>query len=121
MSRPTPAYARSGSATLDPAMRSAKGMFDRIGHRVASDGAEMVCLWKLQSGGTRVDVRQYDRSLAGADHVRKCLRAEQVQLWEHGDAVSIGHPPDSGYRCEWRQTLRPGHMKKRAGGDSGEA
>ena len=44
----------------------------------------------------------------------KCLRAEQIQLCEHGDVVCISYPPDSGYRCEWRQTLRQGHMQKRA-------
>jgi hypothetical protein len=30
-------------------------------------------VWKSLAGGARVDVRQYDRSLAGADYVCKCL------------------------------------------------
>ena len=30
-------------------------------------------LWKIQTGGARVEVRQYDRSLAGAEYVCKCL------------------------------------------------
>ena len=58
-------------------------------------------LWKHQTGGARVDVRQYDRSLAGADTLQmpwgKCVRAEQIQLCEHGDAVCICYPVDSGY------------------------
>jgi hypothetical protein len=33
----------------------------------------------------------------------KCERAEKIQLCEHGDAVCIVYPPDSG-----------GHMQKRA-------
>jgi len=37
-------------------------------------------LWKIQTGGARVDVRQYDRSLAGADYVAKCLGANAYEL-----------------------------------------
>ena len=36
-----------------------------------------------------------------------------------GSKGGLAYPFDSGYRCEWRQTLRPGHMLKRAGGKSG--
>jgi hypothetical protein len=32
-------------------------------------------LWKIQTGGARVDVRQYDRSLAGAEYMVKCFGA----------------------------------------------
>jgi hypothetical protein len=37
-------------------------------------------LWKIQTGGARVDVRQYDRSLSGADYVCKCLGANSYEL-----------------------------------------
>ena len=37
-------------------------------------------LWKIQTGGARVDVRQYDRSLAGAEYVVKCLGANTYEL-----------------------------------------
>lgn len=38
-------------------------------------------LWKLQTGGARVDVRPYDRTQSGADYVCKCLGgANQYEL-----------------------------------------
>jgi hypothetical protein len=46
-------------------------------------------LWKIQSGGARVDVRQYDRSLAGADYVAKCLGANAYELNKYSFANSV--------------------------------
>ena len=37
-------------------------------------------LWKVSTGGARVDVRQYDRTLVGADYVAKCLVANAYEL-----------------------------------------
>jgi hypothetical protein len=46
-------------------------------------------LWKIQSGGARVDVRQYDRALAGADYVCKCLGANQYELGKYSFANTV--------------------------------
>lgn len=46
-------------------------------------------LWKIQSGGARVDVRQYDRSLAGADYVCKCLGANAYELSKYSFANTV--------------------------------
>jgi len=46
-------------------------------------------LWKIQSGGARVDVRQYDRSLAGADYVVKCLGANAYELGKYSFANTV--------------------------------
>jgi hypothetical protein len=46
-------------------------------------------LWKIQSGGARVDVRQYDRSLAGADYVCKCLGANAYELNKYSFANTV--------------------------------
>src|SRR5258708_21698076 len=46
-------------------------------------------LWKIQSGGARVDVRQYDRALAGAEHVCKCLGAIQYELNKYSFANKV--------------------------------
>lgn len=48
-------------------------------------------LWKCQTGGARVDVRQYDRSLAGADYVCKCLGANAYELnkFNFANAVTL--------------------------------
>jgi hypothetical protein len=46
-------------------------------------------LWKLQTGGARVDVRQYDRSLAGADYVCKCLGANAYELNKYSFANTV--------------------------------
>lgn len=48
-------------------------------------------LWKTQTGGARVDVRQYDRSLAGADYVVKCLGANPYELnkFSFADTVTL--------------------------------
>jgi hypothetical protein len=46
-------------------------------------------LWKIQTGGARVDVRQYDRSLAGADYVCKCLGANAYELNKYSFANTV--------------------------------
>ena len=46
-------------------------------------------LWKIQTGGARVDVRQYDRSLAGADYVAKCLGANAYELNKYSFANTV--------------------------------
>ena len=46
-------------------------------------------LWKIQSGGSRVDVRQYDRSLSGADYVCKCLGANAYELNKYSFANTV--------------------------------
>jgi hypothetical protein len=46
-------------------------------------------LWKTQSGGARVDVRQYDRSLAGADYVCKCLGTNAYELNKYSFANMV--------------------------------
>jgi hypothetical protein len=46
-------------------------------------------LWKIQSNGARVDVRQYDRSLAGADYVCKCLGANAYELNKYSFANMV--------------------------------
>jgi hypothetical protein len=44
----------------------------------------------------------------------KCVRAKQIQLCEHSDDLCVHFPPDSGDEPHLRETLRPGHMQKRA-------
>jgi hypothetical protein len=48
-------------------------------------------LWKISTGGARVDVRQYDRSLAGADYICKCLGANAYELnkFNFADTVTL--------------------------------
>ena len=46
-------------------------------------------LWKIQSHGARVDVRQYDRSLAGAEYVAKCLGANAYELNKYSFANTV--------------------------------
>jgi hypothetical protein len=46
-------------------------------------------LWKHQTGGARVDVRQYDRALAGADYVCKCLGANAYELNKYSFANTV--------------------------------
>jgi len=46
-------------------------------------------LWKIQTGGARVEVRQYDRSLAGADYICKCLGANAYELNKYSFANSV--------------------------------
>jgi hypothetical protein len=50
---------------------------------------QMEHLWKIQSGGARVDVRQYDRALAGADYVAKCLGANAYELNKYSFANTV--------------------------------
>lgn len=46
-------------------------------------------LWKISTRGARVDVRQYDRTLAGAEYVCKCLGANQYELDKYSFANSV--------------------------------
>ncbi len=46
-------------------------------------------LWKVSTGGARVEVRQYDRALAGAEYVCKCLGANQYELNKYSFANSV--------------------------------
>ena len=46
-------------------------------------------LWKIRSRRARVDVRQYDRSLAGADYVCKCLGANAYELGKYSFANTV--------------------------------
>jgi hypothetical protein len=46
-------------------------------------------LWKIQSGGARVEVRQYDRTLAGAEYVSKCLGANAYEMNKFNFADSV--------------------------------
>jgi hypothetical protein len=46
-------------------------------------------LWKIQTGGARVDVRQYDRSQAGAEYVAKCLGANAYELNKYSFANTV--------------------------------
>ena len=46
-------------------------------------------LWKVQTGGARIDVRQYDRSLAGADYVAKCLGGNAYELGKYSLANTV--------------------------------
>jgi hypothetical protein len=46
-------------------------------------------LWKVISGGARVDVRQYDRSLAGAEYLAQCLGANAYELNKYSFADSV--------------------------------
>ncbi len=50
---------------------------------------QMEHLWKISTGGARVEVRQYDRSLAGAGYVCKCLGANQYELNKYSFANSV--------------------------------
>ena len=50
---------------------------------------QMEHLWKIQSGGARVDVRQYDRALAGAEYVAKCLGANAYELGKYSFANTV--------------------------------
>jgi hypothetical protein len=46
-------------------------------------------LWKIQCNGARVDVRQYDRSQAGAEYVAKCLGANAYELGKYSFANTV--------------------------------
>ena len=80
-------------------------------------------LWKRQSGGARVDVRQYDRSLAGADYVAKCLGANAYELGKYSFANTVTLS-SSIYRLiaamdrVYERRGGDGHMKKQDGGRS---
>jgi hypothetical protein len=80
-------------------------------------------LWKIQCHGARVDVRQYDRSQAGAEYVVKCLGANAYELGKYSFANTvtlsssvirlIASIDESGERRGGA-----GHMKKRDGARS---
>ena len=77
-------------------------------------------LWKRQSGGARVDVRQYDRSLAGADYVCKCLGANAYELSKYSFANSVTLSASvirliAGIDASGERRGGDGHMKKRGG------
>ncbi|HEX3627184.1 MAG TPA: hypothetical protein VH280_17390 [Verrucomicrobiae bacterium] len=80
-------------------------------------------LWKIQTGGARVDVRQYDRSQAGAEYVAKCLGANAYELNKYSFANTVTL---SRSVCRLIAVMdafserrgRPGHMKKRDGARS---
>jgi hypothetical protein len=80
-------------------------------------------LWKIQAGGARVEVRRYDRSLAGADYVVKCLggNAYELNKFSFADSVTLS---SSIFRLiaamdrVYERRRGPGHMKKRAGDES---
>lgn len=83
-------------------------------------------LWKIQTGGARVDVRQYDRSLAGAAYVVKCLGANGYELnkFSFADSVTLS---SSIFRLiaamdrVYERRRGPGHMKKRVDDESASA
>jgi hypothetical protein len=81
-------------------------------------------LWKIQSGGARVDVRQYDRSQAGAEYIVKCClgaNAYELSKYSFADTVTLSSSvirliasiDESGERH-----CGSGHMKKRDGARS---
>jgi hypothetical protein len=77
-------------------------------------------LWKRQSGGARVDVRQYDRSLAGADYVCKCLGANAYELSKYSFANSVTLSASvirliAGIDASGERRGGDGHMKKQDG------
>jgi hypothetical protein len=49
----------------------------------------LIGLWKVISGNARVDVRQYDRSQAGAEYVAKCLGANAYELDKYSFANTV--------------------------------
>jgi hypothetical protein len=83
-------------------------------------------LWKIQTGGARVDVRQYDRSLAGAAYVVKCLGANTYELNKFSFANSVTLS-SSIFRLiaamdrVYERRRGPGHMKKRIGHEPSSA
>src|ERR1039457_1550938 len=77
-------------------------------------------LWKIQSHGERVDVRQYDRSLAGADYVCKCLGANAYELNKYSFANSVTLSASvirliAGIDASGERRGGDGHMRKRGG------
>ena len=43
----------------------------------------------VRQGGARIDVRQYDRSQAGADYICKCLGANAYELGKYNLALDV--------------------------------
>jgi hypothetical protein len=80
-------------------------------------------LWKIQTGGARVDVRQYDRSQAGADYVAKCLGANAYELNKYSFANTVTLSASvirliAGIDASGERRCGLGHMKKRAGSET---
>jgi hypothetical protein len=80
-------------------------------------------LWKLQTGGARVAVRQYDRSLAGAEYVTKCLGANAYELRKYSFANTVTLSASvvrliAGIDASGERRGGGGHMKKQVGGRS---
>jgi len=76
------------------------------------------------SGGARVDVRQYDRSLAGADYVCKCLGANAYELSKYSFANSVTLSASvirliAGIDASGERRGGDGHMEKRGGARDG--
>lgn len=80
-------------------------------------------LWKLQTGGARVDVRQYDRSQAGAEYVAKCLGANAYELNKYSFANTVTLSSSvvrliAGIDESGERRCGSGHVKKRGGARS---
>src|ERR1039457_2113927 len=80
-------------------------------------------LWKVSTCGARVEIRQYDRSLAGADYVCKCLGANAYELNKYSFAntvtlsASVNHPSGESTPSEadikvTRDLIRAGQLLK---------
>jgi hypothetical protein len=74
-------------------------------------------LWKIQTGGARVEVRQYDRALAGAEYVCKCLGAKPVCPEVGGMRGQIREQDAGGRQVaqDGFQLLADGELRQRAG------
>ncbi len=77
-------------------------------------------LWKIQTAGARVDVRQYDRSLAGAEYVLKCLGANTYELNKFSFANTVTLSSSilrliAAMDRVYERRRGPGHMKKTGG------
>jgi hypothetical protein len=82
--------------------------------------SRMMRSWKIISGNADADFRLYDRSLAGADYICKCLGAnayegEQVFTCRRNNAVRFSLFPHQEAGFNGGQTLPQGHTKIRAG------
>jgi hypothetical protein len=75
------------------------------------------------ANGARVEVRQYDRSLAGAEYICKCLGANAYELNKYSFANTVTLSASvirliAGIDASGDRRCGSGHMKKRAGGKS---
>lgn len=86
----------------------------------------LVGLWKLISGNARVDVRQYDRSQAGAEYVAKCLGANAYELNKYSFANTVTLSASvirliASLDARGERRCGSGQVQKRAGDESGGA